>query len=52
MRRISIVFMFALMWVTTINAQKVPVILTAGQSNADGRVTMDDLPVSDFAVNA
>lgn len=44
MRRISIVFMFALMWVTTINAQKVPVILTAGQSNADGRVTMDDLP--------
>ena len=44
MRRISIVFMFALMWVTTISAQKVPVILTAGQSNTDGRVTLDDLP--------
>ena len=38
MIRISVVFMFALMWVTTISAQKVPVILTAGQSNADGRV--------------
>lgn len=44
MIRISVVFMFALMWVTTISAQKVPVILTAGQSNADGRVTLDDLP--------
>ncbi len=46
MIRISVVFMFALMWVTTISAQKVSVILTAGQSNADGRVTLDDLPVA------
>lgn len=44
MIRFSVVFMFALMWVTTINAQKVPVILTAGQSNADGRVPHTDLP--------
>ena len=38
------ILLFALMGVTTMNAQKVPVVLTAGQSNADGRVSLGELP--------
>ena len=44
MKRIFFLSMFILIGMTTISAQKVPVILTAGQSNADGRVSLADLP--------
>lgn len=40
------VFVLVLMGLTTVSTQKVPVILTAGQSNADGRIPLTDLPDS------
>ena len=45
MNKIYIVILLSfLLGVTAINARKTPVILTAGQSNADGRVPLSDLP--------
>jgi len=45
MKKISLVILlFSLLGATAASARKTPVILTAGQSNADGRVPLSDLP--------